>query len=362
MLSRYDSFTHVISNLDLIEDVLNWVAGLRSNGYVSDLLKDIHRFKASNEIKIVSRAITAHAENTVNLFEQGFSSPKDVSFLPLYYAMLNLAKIQIIFFGNYNLLETQRAHGASYNFKKKISKDILNEEIILRDKGAIPLYYYSITKEILIKRGKSLIIKLSDIYPYIRPVSHEYISLYNKKDVYLDIEIEIKGDDNKGYRLVTRLNQSIDKRKVKVLSKFRKEPDIRFKKKVKITNVTGESVYKTKLVRCNKKEYFQNINNLLRRDLLYLETDWNGRHIVFTPISLDKIIWPEELAIILSFFHMSNIVRYNPEMLEQLKDTKAWTLLLALIRHGTLRFLEHSWSNIKKEHIMIIHSPTSFTE
>lgn len=354
MLSRYDLIRTVRSKLDPIEDFLNWVAGLRSNGYVSDLLKDIHGFSVSNEIRKASKAITAHAENTVNLFEQGFSSPKDVSFLPLYYAMLNLAKIQIIFFGNYNQLATQRTHGASYNPNKKISKDILNEEIKLWHNGAIPLYYYSVTKEKLIKRGKSSIIKLADIYPYIRTVSHEYCSLYNQKEPFLQIEIEFEGNDEKGYRLVSRLNQSMNKREVKVLANFRKQPDIKLRKKGKVINATGTSVYKTKIVRCKKIEYFKNIKSVLRRDLLYFEIDPNGRHTVITPISFGKVIWPEELAVILGFFHMSNIVRYNPEMLEQLKDTKAWTLLLSLIRHGTLSFLEQSWSNIKKENIKIM--------
>lgn len=353
MLSRYDSINIVSSKLDPIEDILNWVAGLRSNGYVSDLLKDIHEFSISNEIKIASIAITAHAENTVNLFEQGFSSPKDVSFLPLYYAMLNLAKIQIIFLGNYNLLANQRTHGASYNHNKNISKNILNEEIKLWKNGAIPLYYYSITKDKLIKSGESLIVKLSDIYPYIRSVSHEYNSLYNHKFPFLPIEIELDGNDEKGYRLVTRLPQSMDKRKVKVLANFRKEPDIKRTKKGRIFNATGESVYKTKLVRCNKIEYLKKTKSILRRDLLYLYIGRKDEHIVMTPISSSKVMLPEELSIILAFFHMSNIVRYNPEMLEQLKDTKAWTLLRSLIRQGTLSFLEQSWSNIKKEDIKL---------
>lgn len=353
MLSRYDSIKTVSSKLDPIEDILNWVAGLRSNGYVSDLLKDIHEFNVSDEIKIASRAITAHAENTVNLFEQGFSSPKDVSFLPLYYAMLNLAKVQIIFFGKYNLLKAQRSHGASYNPNIKISKNILNEKIKLWKNGTIPLYYYSITKEKLIKSGESLIFKLSDIYPYIQSVSHEYDILYNHKYSFLPIEIELDGNDKKGYRLVTRFPQSMDKRKVKVLANFRKEPDIKRTKKGRIINATGESVYKTKLVRCNKVEYLKKTNSILRRDLLYFTILRDNKHIVMTPISSSKVIFPEELAVILAFFHMSNIVRYNPEMLEQLKDTKAWTLLLSLIRHGTFSFLEQSWSNIKKEDIKL---------
>jgi hypothetical protein len=354
MLSRYDSIRPVSSNLDPIEDFLNWVAGLRSNGYVSDLLKCIHGFSISTDIRIASKAITAHAKNTVNLFEQGFSCPKDVSFLPLYYAMLNLAKIQIIFLGNYNQLAIQRSHGASYNPNRKISKDLLNEEIKLYCKGTIPLYYSSITKEQLIKKGNFLIIKLKDIYPYIRTVSHEYCSIYHQKNIFIPIEIQVDGDDKRGYRLISRLKQSMDKRNVKVLANFTKEPDIKQRKKGRIINLTGTSSYKTKLLKCTKEEYVKKIDNILRRDLLYLHSGHNASCTVITPTSVGKIIWPEELAVILIFFHMSNIVRYNPEMLEQLKDTKAWTLLLSLIRYGTLSFLENSWSNIKKEHTKIV--------
>ena len=184
--------------------------------------------------------------------------------------------------------------------------------------GTIPLYYYSITKEKLIKKGKSLIIKLLDIYPYIQTVSHEYDSLYNHKYSFFPIKIEVDGDDKKGYRLVTRFDKSINKRKVKVLANFRKEPDNKITKKGRIINATGESVYKTKLVRCNKVEYLKKTNSILRRDLLYYTILRDDKHIVMTPISSSTVIFPEELAVILAFFHMSNIVRYNPEMLEQL--------------------------------------------
>ena len=50
----------------------------------------------------------------------------------------------------------------------------------------------------------------------------------------------------------------------------------------------------------------------------------------------------------LAFFHMSNVVRYNPEFLARLKDSRSWGLLLVLRNHAVLKFLKLFWENISQ--------------
>lgn len=93
MILRYDSTKIVSTRLDPLDDISSWFTGLRSRGFVGDLLKEIHGFNNRDKINRVSKAISSHTENAVNLLSQGFSSSTDVSFLPIYYTLLNIAKL-----------------------------------------------------------------------------------------------------------------------------------------------------------------------------------------------------------------------------------------------------------------------------
>jgi hypothetical protein len=48
---RYDETDLIVTDLDPIEDILNLITALKSTGFTSDLLRDIHGFTDSNEIK-----------------------------------------------------------------------------------------------------------------------------------------------------------------------------------------------------------------------------------------------------------------------------------------------------------------------
>jgi len=50
----------------------------------------------------------------------------------------------------------------------------------------------------------------------------------------------------------------------------------------------------------------------------------------------------------LLFFWLSNVVRYSPEQLEELQDSRLWPILLTLRKHATLRFLILFWSYFHK--------------
>jgi len=69
----------------------------------------------------------------------------------------------------------------------------------------------------------------------------------------------------------------------------------------------------------------------------------------YTPVSGSNLLLPEELPILLAFFHLSNVVRYAPERLLKLHDSKASAVLQSLIRQGAYRFIELFWSYLNKK-------------
>ena len=359
MILRYDSTKIVSTRLDPLSDISSWFAGLRSRGYVDDILKEIHGFSIKTEIDRASKAISSHAEDAVNLLEQGFLGLPEVSFLPIYYALLNIAKIYIILKGKQSELEQQRLHGASYN--PKSSRDLMAEEITLHKNGAIPLYFQSITNQHLVGNKTKFSIKMNEIYPFIRSISHEFSEIYKPKPIYYPISIDLEGDDKKGYRLKANVAskthmQNINKRYIKVLNGFDLVPKVRETKKGRVINLTGYDFYITRLINDSKENAErQLVKQYLKRYLLSLVVQGNSVSTI-TPISSNRLTLPEELPILLAFHHMSNVVRYNPEMLGQLKDSKAWTILLTLSRHGALSFLELSWSAIQQKNVKILPS------
>ena len=66
--------------------------------------------------------------------------------------------------------------------------------------------------------------------------------------------------------------------------------------------------------------------------------------VSLTPICNKQLLLPEELPILLAFFHMSNVVRYNPEFLVRLEDSPEWGLLHVFSRQGIYRYLVLFWS------------------
>ena len=135
VLTRYNELSQVTSPLDPIEDVISWISGLNSLGYTSDILAKVHNIAPAQTVRQGAQAVSQFASTAVGLLEQAFSGPSNISFLPLYYSILNLSKIYIIAAGKYDGLSSNRHHGASYNPVGKSSHDLLTEEIKILTKG-----------------------------------------------------------------------------------------------------------------------------------------------------------------------------------------------------------------------------------
>ncbi len=345
---RYENITTVTSPLDPIDDISAWITGLNSINYTSDLLISFHKFKKGPTTKRAAEIISTYSENALAFLDQAYSGPPDHSYLPLYYAILNLSKIYIVTSGFGKQLDTNRWHGASYNPQSKISRDLLTERITLKPGGVFPIFYQVLTSHKWSYGDKS--IELRDIFPFIRGISHEFDHAYKIQSPFQLIKICCEGDLKTGYRLSaltynkTHPNAN-NLRYLKVITGFHPDTSTPNKYYTKYIQESSEELAKVKLLK--------SVRRFLFYDSLY--SQFGELMGGITPITNCQLLLPEEIPIWIAFYYLSNIVRYNPEYLEKLMDSKAWPILLTLRKHAIFTFLKLFWSFMQKSEYRIIY-------
>lgn len=332
-VNRYKELTIVQSSLDQLEDVMCWVEGLTSARYVGDLLKSKHSLTGNLSVRYRSESVSKLVTIACKYMEQAKKGPEEVSFLPLYYACLNLLKSYIIV-GPYGAeLSRNRWHGASYNPNRDF-KSLDDDFIKLEKRGAIPLFYHTIVGQSI---GRPLTLAMREVYPYIVDIGAEYNRVSRSKNRLLPFEIKIahKGETQRIEASYIGTDQAeFAKVRIMTLQAF--------------SGLRRESKGSTKLV---SKWYDKNdtaaMMACLRPAMLYGRSQSPFRqNFNLVPSSSGNLLLPEELPLICAFFHMSAIVRYNPDGLQRLMDSKYWPVLLVLRRHGLYRFLMLFWSFI----------------
>lgn len=339
---RYDIERAISTDLDPIEDILNLIATLKSIGFTSDLLRDTHNFSSAIEIKKTAKLISLHVDNAIGLANQGFEGPAQTSFLPLYYSTLNLSKVYLLFLGKRIELESNRWHGAKYS-EREMSRNFLNEEIKLSSRGTIPLLYNAITGKSISKSG--LKISLNELYRNITSIGAEYNTVTKNKSGLLPHFVQFIEDKNGHYM------------KIQILDNYYKAnpPQPRTLKAYSglkiVTDKNGESHYETRKYNGRfetiKKNLYTKIKRHLNSDSCVLGA-FGAQWVSYTPINGRFHVLNEELSIMLAYFHLSNVVRYNPEHLYKIMDSKYWAILLGLRKHGFLRFEKLMWGNYNK--------------
>jgi hypothetical protein len=333
---RYDDSAGVSTPLDPLLDVLSWVKGLKSNSVCSDLLRTKHSISDRRTNKTCTISVANHASMAISLFEEGLSCPEETSFISLYYGMLNLSKCCVIASGGIQDLQGQRWHGVSYRTGGNMPRDFLNDSVELRKKGALALYYQTLTG---VTWGRDRKIPMSCFYPHIAGIGHEFSSAYGIKQQLQSCNLEEKIVQGK-ISLQLRLDNNLvignrGKRSLPLSKGFRKIDSL---------------VYQTKFQ--SGPDAKSKILSGVRRYLLYSFVQ-GGMAITVTPVSSIHLLLPEEIPILMAFFHLSNISRYNPEYIARIQDSIAWPMLLALRRHASLRFLTLFWSYINKTAYLI---------
>jgi hypothetical protein len=363
---RYDQVARITSPLNPLSDVVSWIRGLRSTSYVGDLLAQHHGFSSTRSIQVASRTIATHAETAMGLLEQGLGSSPELAYLPIYYALLNLAKIIVIAGGRLSDLRRQRFHGARWSGITTASHDLLTDHITLMGLGAIPLFYQTLTGSMWPNarqkaRGRwtsspKRQIRLRHIYPYISFVGHEYSQIYGVSRALASIQVRFEETSaNRGRIRISFLDEHTPTRLGRNRFKL-------------LTGLTQDrNSYVTRIATgVSAEEVSANAAHQLRRFLLYSHVSTTTVsmgiaartavkvEVTETPISSSHLLLPEEMPILLAFFHLGNVVRYDPERLQRLRDSCALALIECLIHHGTYRYLLLFWSYMNKT-VFFIH-------
>jgi len=323
--------------LDPLDDITNLVESMTASEYLSDVLVSEHGFHRK-DANARAKMIIPHLKMSLSYLEQSKSGPSDVSFLPLYYALLNLSKCYILVGPHFNQLPSNRWHGAHYPVTAKDSQNLLTEFIVIHKGGAIPLLYKTITGKTISKNHN---IYLSDIYPFIPDISVEY-SLATKKPASLAV-IEFSTEHNNLGQVVPCIKfiprnatSVIPGKNIKIFLGLKQHPA---KPDTYVDSAVNQG-----------QDPFLNIKNKMRSYLLY------PSDVAYsTPISNSNFLLPEEIPILLAFFHLSNVVRYKPEFFNKIRNSKHWPMISAAKRHSVLKFLTLFWSYVHNTTLFIEH-------
>lgn len=348
---RYPQVGGFSTKLNPLEDLAILIDGLRSAGYTSDIMRERHGIHDSNVIRSATKSIKNYAENANGLIEQAQAGPTRLSFLPLYYAILNLSKVCICISGKEDRLSGDNLfHGAIYKAQRDLPRNFLNDTITIKPDGVLPVLYEVLTKSswpYLERRGTP--IKVGSLYPYIPGISFEYSHITNRKQKIAQCDLKIKSAsakvDEKFLSLEFHDNAdgpkptSIRRNQIPLIARIECQ-----RNQIDGSNCisfTGEQKFSS------YEEAKCEFRSLVQTSLLY-ERD---EEFIFTPVvspnSQDELIFAssqfqlltEELPIWLTFFHMSSVVRYRPDYLAKLIDSKYWPMVQTLSRHGLLTYL-----------------------
>jgi len=342
-LSRYEKDFEAISNLHRLDDALDVVTFLTAESFVAKKLIDRHR-KSQSEANFLSKRIVAHARIAGKFARLSLASEPAISFLPAYYAILNLAKVCCLA-GKYSSEFTQhsRWHGATYNTQSMGVRALLTDSVTVKKGGALALFYKTLTNQDI---EKDRLFKLRDVYPLVPGVSSEFeiVSGSLQSPLYLEftgkvesgiLQIEVEAFTIDSNSKKKPFNGNV--RSIPPLKGFRKKPKSKATFHYKGLITEGE-----KLIPSARK--------VVRTEFLRIRTksDYTSTYLQNSQLPL-----PEEFATGLAFFHLSSVCRYNPELWEKFSTSVGWPLLLAMRRHSLYYFLISVWSFITQENYML---------
>jgi len=335
---RYGRFSAAVSALDPFEDVLSWIGGLRSREYAADLLRQHHGITERSEIKNAAATVATNTTAALGLIEQAASGPAELSFLPLYYAILNLSKIYVALGPHRADLPRHRHHGASYNPEQKSSRDIRTETIGLKPRGVLGLFYTTLTGQRWYRAAK--LIRMSDVLPFVASVAFEYGLAFGAPAALASVDVTVEGAPSRRFHLRANIRNQPPQwngnmRELRAFRGLRQ-------------TAPGSATYTSpNVMAATADEALAQLTARHLRSFLFYDLQINpifGKARYLTPVCSRHMLLPEELPIWLLFFHMSSIVRYKPEFLSRLRDSRSWPYLLAVRRQAMFRFVLLFWS------------------
>jgi len=332
---RYRNSVENATLRDPLQDLIVSTEFLLAPEYVAEVLVTKHGVAAKDAVKRAQRVV-AHIKPALAYLAQAFAGPADVSFLPLYYALLNLMKVYILFGPKHNQLNQNKWQGAYYDVYRKASQSLRTEEIVLHDRGAISLFYETITGYSIRTRRT---IRIGDVYPYIQDVGAEWHLAYHQQNKLRALLIDVSIDQNTGGKL---FRSAIAKPSGSVKGTLRNCPAIKNARAA----VAGAYRFRSDVTYAIATLDADIIDRHIARFLLYTPSPTSS----IVPLCTSSTLMFEELPIVLAFFHLGSVVRYNPELLARLRTSRYWPVISSLRYHGIMKFMLLFWSYIQQAH------------
>jgi hypothetical protein len=282
-----------------------------------------------------SSKIAPHAKSAVLFTRQALDGPHEVAFLPAYYAILNLLKIYILFGAHHAELNANRWHGATYDGYGKNSQSLLTEEIVLKSGGTIPLFYRTVTGTSFGSKARR--IRMGDLYPYIANVSAEWQAAGVSRAGLVAVRFAIVNQNNRevvAARLFTLDAATLPASGVGPIKGFARDG--------------ATNLYTSKKNAPAGGSIEERVLGGINSSLLY----YPHGEAALMPIATGGMRLPEELPITLAFFHLGSVVRYKPEFLAQLRDSRYWPVVSALRVHGLFKMLVLTLSFVRRETVL----------
>jgi len=330
-IQRFEVAEVITSSQNGMTDVLDWLGFLCAKEYLVALLRNTHQMTPTDALKR-SDKIAPHVKLAMNYIRQSQEGPPEVAFLPAYYAILNLMKVYVLLGPRHAELAKNRWHGATYDPNGKDSHSILTEEIKLRGGGAFPLFYEAITGKSLGTRAITL--KVRDFLKYVNGVGIEYHLATGQLAPMCTLGFlvaQINGLNHAQARVNCNAPQSPSE-----VAQFLRG----------YTAIPGmPRVYNGPQIQ-NSMNPWPELRASVNTHLLYRVSPDQTYAMFASPNS--KIEYPQELPIALLFFYMSSVVRYRPEFLARLRDSKYWPVISSARTHAFLDFLLAFWCYVQR--------------
>lgn len=340
---RYPTTRVCVSSQDPLADILDWLSFLTARDYLTSLLQAKHRLPSS---LAASRAkqIIPHVRMAMAFTRQSLSGPVSISFLPAYYAMLNLMKVCVLVGPRHAQLASERWHGATYNGVSKDSHSILTEFITIKSGGVFPLFYETITGSVLTTK-RQIRIQMKDIIPFVVGVGHEYQLATGEPHRLAAINFSVQQSGGKTRHFARVHPPDGDPTTLpRITSK-----DLPVLRGYKAVAGDPGSFVGSEVKSPDQQEWVLEARSHLRTHLIYQINEAIGA----TPLCSRRLQLPEELPVALLFFYMSSVVRYKPEFFARLQDSRFWPFVAATRRHSFHSFLLAFWSFMQQENCVI---------
>ncbi len=332
-LGRYPDSFGFSTTRDPYDDLVLHLEFLTAMDSAAELLRAAD--DSETDIPARAGAVSSHARAARAFLEQANTSPETVAFVSAYYAALNLAKLCILFSPYHVDLPANRYHGVKYR-PAPAPASLPDDRVEVTRGGAIPLLYRALTGVAI---PAPIQISARDIYCLIADVAGEWSMATGGVSWMAELDFRTRSDEG-GKRLEIHATSGlVDPLTIAQLPVLRR-----------VQPIEGEPGHFLSDGARDEAAVRDLFEEVLDRRLLYYPHEGGARTAIGNLAGLPVV---EELPLILAFYHLSSVARYNPEFLDSLRSSRYWPVAAALTRHGLYKFLLLSWCFIRRQHVSV---------